>query len=188
MAKTYEALNAKLREFIAAQRIYFVGSAPLAANGSINLSPKGFESLVVLDERTVAYLDLGGSGIETVAHVRENSRITLMFCAFEGPANIVRIYGRGRVIQFDEPEFVEWRARFSELSSGRSVIVVDIERVTDSCGWGVPFYDFKSERDQLTRALNHMDDEAMHNSFYGANATSVDGLPGILPAERLTGS
>ena len=151
MANTYEQLDDKLIAFIRQQKLFFVATAPLSADGSVNVSPKGYDSLAILDSKTVAYVDLGGSGIETHAHVRENGRITLMFCAFEGPANILRLCGRGEACAFGDPGFDEKMRLFPGFERARGVITVHVERVADSCGWGVPFFDYKGERDQLRR-------------------------------------
>ena len=180
MAKTYDALDDRLIAFIKAQKLFFVATAPLLAEGSVNVSPKGYDSLAVIDERTVAYVDLGGSGIETLAHVRENGRITLMFCAFEGPACILRLYGRGEAVNFDEPEFAEKMALFPAIERARSVITVHIDRIADSCGWGVPFMDFQGERDQLRRHVDHRPEAEWRERRYESNATSIDGLPGLV--------
>lgn len=180
MAKTYDALDERLIAFIKAQKLFFVATAPLSAEGSVNLSPKGYDSLAVIDARTVAYVDLGGSGIETLAHIRENSRITLMFCAFEGPASILRLYGRGEAVSFDEPGFAEKMALFPTFERARSVITVYIDRIADSCGWGVPFMDFKGERDQLRRHVDHRPEAEWRERRYESNATSIDGLPGLV--------
>ena len=180
MAKTYDLIDDRIRDFIARQKMFFVGTAPLSDQGHVNLSPKGYDSFAVLGERQVAYADLGGSGIETVAHLRENGRITFMFCAFEGPANILRLYGTGRVIQFNEPGFDEHMKLFPQIERARNIIFADITRIQDSCGWGVPFYDFKGERDQLTRATNAKPLEDWAEKRLTTNAESVDGLPGLL--------
>jgi hypothetical protein len=180
MANTYPQLNDKLIDFIRRQKMFFVATAPLSAEGSVNLSPKGYDSLAILDEHTIAYLDLGGSGIETHAHVRENGRITLMFCAFEGPANIVRVYGRGEAVMFDDPGFAEKLALFPGYTRARGVITVHVTRVQDSCGWAVPFYDFRGERDQLLRWVDNLDEATWRQRRYVGNAQSIDGLPGLI--------
>jgi hypothetical protein len=184
MGAVYPCLNDKLIAFIRRQKLFFVATAPLSAEGSVNLSPKGYDSLAILDERTVAYLDLGGSGIETHAHVRENGRITLMFCAFEGPANIVRLYGQGEATAFDEPGFAEKLALFPGFGRARGVITVHLTRVSDSCGWGVPFFEYKGERDQLRRWVDASEEDAWQARRYATNGLSVDGLPGLVePAQ-----
>src|SRR5690606_11935632 len=154
MSAAYDALDDRLVAFIQRQKLFFVATAPLAAEGSVNVSPKGYDSLAIIDPLTVAYLDLGGSGAETIAHVRENGRITLMFCAFEGRANILRLYGQGEIHPFDAPGFAEKLALFPGFARARAVVTVRILRIAESCGWGVPFFDFKGERDQLRRHVD----------------------------------
>lgn len=180
MASTYDALDDRLIAFIRAQKLFFVATAPLSAEGSVNLSPKGYDSLAVIDERTVAWVDLGGSGIETLAHVRENGRITLMFCAFEGAASILRLYGRAEAVNFDEPGFAEKMALFPTFDRARSVITVHIDRIADSCGWGVPFMAFRGEREQLRRHVDHRPEAEWRERRYESNAISIDGLPGLV--------
>lgn len=179
MAEVYDRLDDKLIAFIRRQKLFFVATAPLSAEGSVNVSPKGYDSLAILDPQTIAYLDLGGSGVETHAHVRENGRITLMFCAFEGPANILRIYGEGEALGFGEPGFAEKMALFPTFQRARGVITVRIRRIADSCGWGVPFFEFKSERDQLRRWVDHRPHEEWAERRYATNGVSIDGLPGL---------
>ena len=181
MSAVYEALDDKLIAFIRRQKLFFVATAPLSAEGSVNVSPKGYDSLAIIDSRTVAYLDLGGSGIETHAHLRENGRITLMFCAFEGPANILRLYGRGESCAFDEPGFAERMALFPAFERARGVITMRIDRIADSCGWGVPFFDYKGEREQLRRWVDAREPEEWRERRYQSNAVSIDGLPGLSP-------
>jgi Pyridoxamine 5'-phosphate oxidase len=181
MSNTYPAIDDKIAAFIQAQKMFFVATAPLSDVGHVNLSPKGYDSFRILDPLTVAYADLGGSGIETVAHIRENGRITIMFCAFDGPANILRLYGRGRVMQFDHPDFKSELARFpAGHEKARNLIFVDLMRIMDSCGWAVPFYDFRGERDQLRRYIDHKDRDEWYASRVVKNARSLDGLPGIV--------
>jgi hypothetical protein len=184
VGQCYPCLDDRLIAFIRAQKVFFVATAPLAPDGHVNVSPKGYDSLAVIDERTVAYADLGGSGIETHAHVRENARITLMFCAFDGPANIVRLYGRGEVVSFDDPGFDAAMTAFPHIDRARGVITVHIERVADSCGWGVPIFEFKAEREQLRRwvAAKPFDEWAQRRRE--ANARSMDGLPGLSAVRR----
>ncbi len=185
MSKTYDRIDETLAGFIKAQKMFFVATAPISGEGSVNISPKGYDSLALIDERTVAYLDLGGSGAETLAHVRENGRITLMFCAFEGAANILRLYGRGRAVAFDEPDFAELKALFPTFERARAIVVVDITRIADSCGWGVPIYEFKAEREQLHRHVDHRPFDEWAERRYEANAVSIDGLPALVrPAQR----
>jgi len=180
MGKQFDRLDDKLIAFIKAQKMFFVGTAPLSGDGHVNLSPKGYDSFAVIDDLTVAYLDLGGSGIETHAHVVENGRITIMFCAFEGKANILRLYGQGTVYDFTHPEFEQYAKLFGDFGKCRAVIVVKLTRIQDSCGWGVPFYDFKGERDQLRRSENHRTREQWVEHRYKTNSKSIDGLPGLV--------
>jgi hypothetical protein len=180
MAKFYDALNEKHVAFIKAQRMFFVATAPLSDAGRVNLSPKGYDSFRIIGPNRVAYADLGGSGAETLAHVRENGRITFMFCAYEGPANIMRLYGRGEAMQFDHPDFAAEIAIFPPGHEyARNIIFADIHQVQDSCGWAVPFYDFKGERDQLRRYIEHKPLDEWRESRLERNATSIDGLPGL---------
>src|SRR5258708_32048504 len=138
MSAAYDQLDDKLIAFIRRQKLFFVATAPLSAEGCVNLSPKGYDSLAIIDNQTVAYVDLGGSGIETHAHLAENGRITLMFCAFEGPANILRLYGHGETVAFDDPRFPGQIALFPAFERARAGITVRSLRVADSCGRGVP--------------------------------------------------
>jgi len=180
MGKTYEVLDDKLTSFILAQKMFFVATAPLSRNGHVNVSPKGYDCFKIINPTTVAYLDLGGSGIETLAHLKENGRITIMFCAFEGKANIVRLYGTGTVVNFDEPGFAAALALFPNFSRARSIITINITRIADSCGFGVPFYDFKGERDQLMRSALHRSEEDWKEYRYMRNPKSIDGLEGLI--------
>ena len=179
MGKVYDQLDETLIDFIKRQRLFFVATAPLSADGSVNVSPKGYDSLAILDPRTIAYLDLGGSGVETHAHVRENGRITLMFCALEGAPNVLRLYGEGQACGFDEPGFAEKMALFPTFERARAVITVKIRRIADSCGWGVPLFEYKGERDQLRRWVDHRPHAEWAERRYEANALSIDGLPGL---------
>ena len=183
MAKTYDALDDDLVAFIRSQKMFFVATAPLSGDGHVNLSPKGYESFTVLDSGTVAYLDLGGSGVETIAHVRQNGRITIMFCAFEGAAKILRLYGRGEAVCLGEPEFEPLMALFAKFDRARAVIRVKLDRIADSCGWGVPFYEFLGERDQLKRWVEARSREEWEARRYASNAQSIDGLTGLVKPE-----
>lgn len=177
--KLYDKIDDKMREFIAAQKLFFVATAPLSEDGHVNVSPKGYDSFVVMDDYTVAYLDLGGSGIETQAHLQENGRITIMFCAFEGKANILRLYGKGEAFDFDHPRFEELRSLFAHIGNARAVIVIHVTRIADSCGFAVPFMDYVSERDQLKRVHANRSAEEFKAKRYDTNAESIDGLPGL---------
>ena len=180
MGKVYDGISAELQAFLERQPMFFVATAPLAADGHVNVSPKSLDgTFAVLGPQRVAYLDLTGSGIETVAHVRENERITLMFCAFDGPARIVRLSGRGDVVTCDEPEFAALAMPFAELTGARAVITVDVDRVADSCGYGVPRMTLVEQRERLLTALASKGDDGLVAYRAERNATSIDGLPGL---------
>jgi hypothetical protein len=179
MGKTYESIEPRIEEFIRRQPLFFVATAPLSREGLVNLSPKGLDTLAILDPHTVAYLDLVGSGIETVAHLHENGRIVFMFCAFEGPPLIVRLHGRGEVLEPGQPGFEELRARFPSFESDRAIIRVRVERVSDSCGYGVPLLHYEGERSQLTDWAERKGPEGLKRYRDEHNARSLDGLPGL---------
>ncbi len=180
MAKVHETIDDRITEFINAQKMFFVATAPSGDAGHVSMSPKGYDSFRILGSNKVAYLDLGGSGIETVAHLRQNGRITFMFCAFEGKPNILRLYGKGEAVCFDEPGFAEKLSLFPSFPKARAVITADITRIQDSCGWGVPFYDYAGERDQLVRVNAHRTDEDWRDRRYASNSVSIDGLSGLI--------
>jgi predicted pyridoxine 5'-phosphate oxidase superfamily flavin-nucleotide-binding protein len=178
MGKTYESITPELAEFIGRQRMFFVASAPLDARGHVNVSPKGLDCLRVLDERRVAYLDLTGSGNETSAHLEENGRITLMFCAFEGQPKILRLYGLGRAILPDREGWNELAPHFEVASAGaRQIVVIDVERVQTSCGFGVPLYEFGGQRELLPQWAEKKGDAGLAEYRRTKNAVSIDGLP-----------
>ncbi|MFF8600488.1 pyridoxamine 5'-phosphate oxidase family protein [Streptomyces sp. NPDC015232] len=186
MGKTYERIDGRLRAFMEAQPIFFTATAPLAGDGTVNLSPKGLSgSFAVLDEHTVAYLDFAGSNAETVAHLRENGRITLMWCAFQGPPNIVRIHGRGEPVFRDDPRWGELLGHFPGIDPEphglRAVIVVRAELVRDTCGYGVPFMTYDEDRDLHGKRFAREDDASLDAYFAKKDhvATSIDGLPGL---------
>lgn len=168
-----------IAEWIAQQHMFFVATAPLDAGSHVNVSPKGLDTFAVLAPDRVAYLDLTGSGVETIAHVRENGRITIMFCAFSGAPRIVRLYGTGSVITVDDPEWATARAPFAPLPGARSVIEIDVHRVADSCGYAVPRYDFVDDRDRLLEWAEAKQPEGLADYRRTRNATSVDDLPGF---------
>lgn len=186
MGKTYEQIDGRLRAFIEAQPVFFTATAPLDGDGTVNLSPKGLRgSFAVLDEHTVAYLDFAGSTAETVAHLRENGRITLMWCAFQGPPNIVRVHGKGEPVFRDDERWEGLLAHFPDIDVTqhglRAVIVVTAELVRDSCGYGVPFMSYDEDRDLHGRRFAREDDESLSAYFAKKEhiATSMDGLPGL---------
>lgn len=181
MTKTYDAINDDLRAFIDEQKMFFVATAPLTPNGHINVSPKGLAgTFAVIDDRTIAYLDLTGSGVETIAHLRENGRICLMFCAFDGRPRIVRVQGTGDVVEPNDAEFERLSARFDEYPGVRSIIRVRASRISDSCGYGVPLYEHKGERDQLQRWADQKGKEGVAQYQRDKNTESLDGLPSLL--------
>jgi hypothetical protein len=179
VGKTLSALDDSATRFIQSQHMFFVASAPLDANGHVNLSPKGLDTFRVLSPTTVAYLDFNGSGVETIAHLKENGRIILMFCAFQGPPNILRLYGHGRSVEPHELEFNDLAAHFPAHESVRSVIVVELTRVTDSCGYGVPLFQYQGEREQLGAWARKQGPEGLKAYRQRKNRQSIDGLPGI---------
>lgn len=180
MGKTYEGIGEQLETFLRDQRLFFVATAPLAGEGHLNCSPKGLDTFDVLDPHTVAYLDLTGSGVETIAHVRENRRIVLMFTAFDGPPKIVRLYGRGEVVEPGDRDFATLRARFPGHHDGvRSVIKIAVERIADSCGYGVPRYEYRGERSQLPAWVQKKGQDGLVQYRAEHNRASIDGLPGL---------
>ena len=179
MGKTRSEIDDVARQFIEAQRVFFVASAPLDAGGHVNLSPKGLDTFRILGPTTVAYLDFNGSGVETIAHLKENGRIVLMFCAFQGPPDIFRLYGHGRVIEAHEAEFAALAESFPTRENARSIIVVEVTRVTDSCGYGVPLFKYEGEREQLQAWARNRGPERLKAYREEKNRQSVDGLPGI---------
>ena len=179
MAKTYDGIDERMAAFLCAQHVFFVGTAPAGADGHVNVSPKGLDSFRILAPTTVAYLDLTGSGVETIAHLRDNGRITFLFCAFEGPPKIVRLYGRGEVVRPGDADFADLAARYPALPGVRSVIRVRLERITDSCGYAVPTYRYVRERNQLVQWAERKGADGLATYQRVNNARSVDGLPGL---------
>jgi hypothetical protein len=182
MATVYELIDDKLARWLLAQPVFFVGTAPLSASGHVNVSPKGMAgTFAVLDPHTVGYLDYFGSGIETVAHLRENGRIVIMCCAFTGAPKVVRLHGQGRVVLPDDAAFAGLRARFGKARDLglRAIIVVDVERIADSCGYSVPLMEHVGDRDVLDRAQQRRDRAYFADYAARRNAKSIDGLPGL---------
>ena len=184
MGKTYEKFDDKLRKFVEAQKMFFVATAPMLEDGHVNLSPKGYDSFKILDDNTCLYADLGGSGIETLAHLKDNGRITIMFMAMEGKANIVRIFGKGEAISFDDPGFDELMKMFPQFDRVRSIIKINVFKIMDSCGFGIPFYAFKGERDQLVRTHRNKELEDWREYRYDRNPESLDGLEGLVKPSK----
>jgi hypothetical protein len=179
VSTVHEGIDGRLRAFVERQPVFFVATAPLTG-GHVNVSPKGVGgTFVVVDEHTVAYLDITASGAETVAHLREpgNGRITLMFCSFDRTPNVVRLHGRGRVVSVYDDEYGGWAARFTETRGARAVVVVDVERVSDSCGYGVPLMELAGERHLLPEHMDRKGVDGLLDYRRLKNATSIDGLP-----------
>jgi pyridoxamine 5'-phosphate oxidase-like protein len=192
MGKVFDGIDDKLAGWIGRQRMFFVGTAPSGGDGHVNVSPKGpIESLRIFGPRRVGYVDLIGSGAETGAHVRENGRIAIMLCAFEGPPRIVRLHGRGEVVQIGEPGFAELEAQFdldsvpAAAEATRAIVVVEVERVADSCGYGVPLMRYEGERPQqlawIESKLRQGGDDALMDYVANRNEISIDGLPAFAP-------
>ena len=179
MGDSWETIPDDARRFIEAQHVFFVASAPSGAGGRVNLSPKGLDTLRVLDERTVAYLDFVGSGVETIAHLRDNARIVVMFCAFAGPPTIVRLHGRGEAVEPGDPRFESLAARFPREPGVRSVILVHVERASESCGYGVPLYEYQGDRSQLGEWADRKGPDGLVAYQLERNRESLDGLPAL---------
>jgi hypothetical protein len=184
MGKVYERIEPRLRAFIEEQKVFFVASAPLAGDGHVNLSPKGRDgTLVVLDDMTLAYLDFGGSHAETVAHLRENGRVTLMWCAFSGPPKVLRIHGRGEPIFRDDPRWPELIGHFAAADGpgARAIVLVHAVMVSDSCGFAVPFLDYREERPTHAEYFGRKSEPefAEYCARKPHNGTSIDGLPAL---------
>jgi len=189
MANTFPEIDERLEGWIASQSMFFVASAPLRAEGHINVSPKGpIETLRVLDSHTVAYLDMVGSGAETIAHIRENGRIVIMLCAFQGPPRILRLHGEGEVVLPGEGRFEELmeQAGFEQPSvpaSARAVVLVNVSRIGDSCGYGVPLMSFEGRRPHMNawaeKKVRVGGPEALQDYQREKNSLSLDGLPAV---------
>ncbi|MEO1591849.1 MAG: pyridoxamine 5'-phosphate oxidase family protein [Cyanobacteria bacterium J06632_22] len=176
MAKVYPNLTPDLQAFITAQHLFFVASAPLSADGHINLSPKGLDTFRILSPQRVAYLDLTGSGNETSAHLKENGRLTFLFCAFTGKPQILRLYGRGHTVL---PEYAEWNGlsqHFTMLPGSRQIIVADLERVQTSCGFGIPEYDYRGQRPTLPDWAEQKGPTGIAAYQQRKGSQSIDGL------------
>jgi len=183
MAEFFEALSDKHIAFVERQPIFFVATA--AADARVNLSPKGMDSFRVLSPNRVAYLDVQGSGNETNAHLIADGRITIMFCAFDNPALILRLYGRGRPVLPQDPDWSEYGAAFDLLPGTRQIFVIDIDQVQTSCGWGVPHMSFERERDTLSKYHRQYGEE-VRQAKYAVRLKSIDGLPVRNPTQGPT--
>lgn len=180
MAKFYTELNEELQAFIAEQKLFFTATAP--SQGRINLSPKGMDTFRCIDNKTVAYLDVTGSGNETAAHLLENGRMTLMFCSFSEKPLILRLYGRGRAIHLQDEAWSELYSLFEPLPGVRQVFRLEIDSVQTSCGFGVPIYELKEERETMLRSIEKRGEAGVKEYQRKHNVVSIDGLPtGLLP-------
>jgi len=179
MAEVFEQIDPELQAWIARQHMFFVATAPRGDDGLLNCSPKGLDTLRVIDGRTVTYLDFTGSGTETIAHLKENGRIVVMLCAFDGPPRIVRLQGKGSVVHPGDAAFVALVAQFPPQPGVRCVIRVDVKRISDSCGYAVPLMDFVAEREALTKWADKKGADGVVDYQRENNARSLDGLVGV---------
>lgn len=180
MATQYDRITPTLQNFIKAQPLFFVATAPLSEQGHINLSPKGYDTFRILSSNQVAYLDLTGSGNETSAHLAENGRITFMFCAFQGPPQILRLYGKGETVLPGTERWEELAAHFPGYSGIRQIILASIHLVQTSCGYGVPLMELQKDRETLVRWAASKGEEGLVDYRGANNRTSLDGLPAPL--------
>ena len=181
MGKVFPEIDDRNATFIRKQRLFFVASAPDGPDGFVNCSPKGLDSFAILDPLTVAYLDLTGSGAETSAHVRQNERITFLFCAFEGPPRLLRLYGNGDVVEPGDAEWDALYAKFEPREGARAIIRARLTRIADSCGYGVPEYAFEKDRRQLIDWADRKGPDGVLEYQRENNLESLDGLPALRP-------
>ncbi len=179
MAKLHATLDDRLQKFIRQQKIFFVTSSPLSPEGHANLSPEGFDTFRILGPKTVAYLDYTGSGVESIAHIKENGRFTVMFCSFAKSPKILRLHGTGSVIERSDADWTELIAHFTDCRLARAIIRLSIERICDSCGWGVPLFEYQGEREQFRRYDERQEDADLRRDQRRWNMKSVDDLPGL---------
>jgi len=184
MGKLFDSIQDAHREFIERQKVFFVASA--AATGRVNLSPKGLDTLRILDERTVAYLDLTGSGNETAAHLRLLPRLTIMFCAWDGNPMILRLYGQGKVCLPGTAEYAALAPRFPALPGARQIIQMQVESVQTSCGFAVPLFQFDTDREQLLQWAAKKGEEGLETYRAQKNTKSIDGFPSEVAAKPTT--
>ena len=177
MSNTHEIIDSELASWIGKQPVFFVATAPLSATGHINASPKGGNSFRILGPKEIAYQDYTGSGAETAAHLKENSRIVIMFCAFDGPPRILRLHGRGEVIEPGHARFTELAAHFPPHPGTRAFVHVVVTRVSTSCGYGVPLMDFREHRDLLEEWATGKTRDGLEQYRAAKNRNSIDGLP-----------
>ena len=179
MGKVHVEIDEQLAKMIRAQLVFFVATAPPVSEGNINLSPKGLDTFRILGPRTVAYVDIIGSGVETIAHLKENGRIVLMFCAFEGPPRIIRLHGQGHPIETHSPQFPGLISQFPHYDATRAIIVVDVTRISNSCGFGVPLMEYRGQRDHHFSWVQRKGLDGLTTYKAEKNRRSIDGLPGL---------
>ncbi len=179
MARARDRITDDIAAFISKQHVFFVATAPSGSDGHVNLSPKGLDTFKVVDEHTVAYMDLTGSGVETIAHLRENGRITIMFCAFDGKPETVRLSGRGEVVPLGTSEAAGLLGGLPGLPGARSAIKVTVDRVSTSCGYGVPLMHYETDRSKLLEWAEKKGPDRVLEYQAKKNAESIDGLPGL---------
>ena len=175
MATFYDEIDEKLKVFIEECKIFFVATA--AQDGRINLSPKGYESLAVLDSNRLIWLNLTGSGNETAAHLQVCNRMTLMFCAFTGPPRILRLYGTANTIHPRDDAWVGLIPHFEEMAGARQIFDMRVESVQTSCGFGVPLFDFEGQRETLLTKTEQLGEGGVQDYWQAKNVSSIDGLP-----------
>jgi hypothetical protein len=179
MAKDYQEIDERIQRWVEAQRMFFVSTAPRADDGLINCSPKGLDGLRILGPKQMVYADIGGSGIETVAHLKENARITIMLCALSGPPKIFRFYGKGRCVEPHEEGFADFVELFPNMPTIRNFVVIEIQRIRDSCGYGVPLYEFNGERESMRNYVTAKTEDEIVQRRIENNEKSLDGLDGL---------
>lgn len=183
MGKIFDSIDDSLKTWIQAQPMWFVATAPLSAEGHINVSPRGLDSFSVLDEHRVGWVDYTGSGVETIAHLRENGRVCVMFMSTDSKPRIVRLHGTGSVWMPGEPEFEEVASQHPENPSTRAVITVQVSRISDACGWGVPLMEQSGDRELIRTWAEKKGPDGLDTYRVEKNSQSIDGLPG-LPGDR----
>lgn len=180
MGKIFPVIDDALADWLAAQHLFFVATAPSGDGGHVNCSPKGSESFHVLGPKQVCYIDFTGSGVETIAHLQDNGRIVLMFCAFEGGPRIVRLHGKGEVLRPDHEDFASLLQQFGQRTLGvRAVLRIDVSRISDSCGYGVPIYKYERDRETMAKWADKKGEDGVAQYWRDKNLDSLDGLPGI---------
>src|SRR5688572_12562220 len=179
MGKLYSSIDQELKSWIEKQKVFFVATAPLSVSGHVNCSPKGLDSFRVMGPNEVVYQDMTGSGIETISHICENKRIVILFCAFDGPPKIVRLYGEGEVVIHGDPGYEQFSSLFPKRLGTRAFIQIHLNRISDSCGYGVPLYEFKKDRDVMDKWAASKGEEGIIEYRQLKNKESIDGIKGL---------